>query len=334
LSENSHFTAGADRPNHAIARPRMVASVLLGALAVSLVAGCGSGSDSSSTTTTPGAVAATPAGLRTLAKSLRQPIYWVGPAAHMTYERRVLGSGRVLVSYLPSGAKVGTPTPLRTVATYTLPNAYAATQFAAGKAGAIRIPLSSSAIAFTTKTHPLNAWITYPGSHYQIEVFDPVPGRARQLIQSGRVARVPGSPKENRPSEVSPKSLARVAANAQKPIYWAGPLPDRTYELTKTDQGFLVRYLPLGTPIGAPAPYLTVGTYAVKNAMAAVRRLSLARGATKLALTGGGLAVFDPRFPKSIYLAFPASNYELEVFAPSRAEARQLVATDQIVPVS
>ena len=176
---------------------------------------------------------------------------------------------------------------------------------AAGKAGAIRIPLSSSAIAFTTKTHPLNAWMTYPGSHYQIEVFDPVPGRARQLIQSGRVARVPGSPKENRPSEVSPKSLARVAANAQKPIYWAGPLPDRTYELTKTDQGFPVRYLPLGTPIGAPTPYLTVGTYAVKNAIAAVRRLSLARGATKLELTGGGRQCSIPGFRRASTLRFP-----------------------------
>jgi hypothetical protein len=320
------------RPGHAIVRTRVV---LGAAVAVAIiVAGCGGGGGSSNSTTNASAVAVTPAGLRTLAVSLRQPIYWVGPAANMTYERTSVGNGRILVRYLPAGVKVGTSDPYLTVGTYTLPDAYAAAQRAASKPGAVQIKVATSAIAFSTKAHPLNAWITYPGSRYQIEVFDPSPGRARRLVASGRVARVPGSPRESRPVVVSAKSLAKVAAAAQRPIYWAGPQPNQTYELTRTSQGgFLVRYLAPGAALGVATPRLTVGTYPVTNALAAVKRLSLAKGATTIKLTGGGLAVLNPRFPRSVYLAYPGSNYEVEVFDPSLARARQLVTSGQIISV-
>ena len=255
-------------------------------LGAALLAGCGS----SDSTTDSGAVSATPTTLKTLAQSLGQPIYWVGPRAHVTYERTTLASGRILVRYLPDGTKVGTSEPFLSVGTYTLPNAYAATQRAASKPGAVRIKVSTSAIAFSTKAHPLNVWLTYPGSRYQIEVFDPTPGKARQLVEAGDVARVPGSPRENRPVVVSPKSLTRVATAGQRPIYWAGPLPNMTYELTKTSQGgSLVRYLPPGVAIGAQTPQLTVGTYPFAQPLAAIRRLSLAKGATLISSPAAGL---------------------------------------------
>jgi hypothetical protein len=302
--------------------------VLLGAL----LAGCGS--SGSSTTTTSDAVTATPASLKTLARALGQPIYWVGPEQGVSYERTTSKDGRVLVRYLPRGAAIGTTTPYLTVGTYTVTNAYAATQRAASRPDVVRIKVASSAIAFSTTSHPLNAWITYPGSKYQIEVFDPTPGRARKLVASGRVIRVPGSPRETRPVQVSVKSLAKVASTTSTPIYWSGPRPQQTYELTRTSQGgFLVRYLPPGTQIGVPTPYLTVGTYAVKNALAAIKRLGLVKGSTQIKLTGGGLAVTDPHFPRSVYLAYPGSAWEIEVFDPSLAQARQLVTSGQIVAV-
>jgi hypothetical protein len=335
LNETSHTATTVGRSGRRLRRPGLptrtglaIGAAVLGA---ALLAGCGS----SGSTTDSSAVSATPTTLKTLAQTLKQPIYWVGPRAHVTYERTTLASGRILVRYLPDGTKVGTSAPFLSVGTYTLPNAYAATQRAASKPGAVRIKVSTSAIAFSTKAHPLNVWLTYPGSRYQIEVFDPTPGRARQLVQAGDVARVPGSPRENRPAVVSPKSLAKVATAAQRPIYWAGPLPNMTYELTKTSQGgSLVRYLPPGVAIGAPTPQLTVGTYPFAKPLAAIRRLSLAKGATLINLAGGGLAVADPHFPKSIYLAFPGSNYEIEVFDPSLARARQLVTSGQIIAVS
>ena len=309
--------------------------VLVGAAAAVALVAAACGGSSNSSTTTSNAVAVSPGSLRALAVSLHQPIYWVGPRAHVTYERTIPGSGRILVRYLPAGAKLGTSTPYLTVGTYIVPDAYAATQRAASRPGSIRIKVATSAIAFTTKARPKNAWITYPGSRYQIEVFDPRPGRARQLVASGSVTRVPGSPREVRPVQVSPKSLANVATTAQKPIYWAGALPNQKYELTQTSQGgFLVRYLPPGAAIGIPTPNLTVGTYVVPNALAAIRRLAASKGSSTIKLTGGGLAVLDPHFPRSIYLAYPGSKYEIEVFAPSLARARQLVTSGQIIAAS
>jgi hypothetical protein len=133
---------------------------------------------------------------------------------------------------------------------------------------------------------------------------------------------------------VSAKSLAKVATAAQRPIYWAGPQPNQTYELTKTSQGaFLLRYLEPGSALGVASPRLTIGTYPVPNALAAVRRLSLAKGASLIKLAGGGIAVLNPRFPKSVYLAYPGSNYEVEVFDPSLARARQLVISGRITSV-
>ncbi|MDX6389566.1 MAG: hypothetical protein QOJ73_629 [Streptosporangiaceae bacterium] len=301
-------------------------TVILSAL---LLAGCG-GSSSKHTDAT----SDSPAELGKLAKSLQQPIYWLGPQSGATYERTSSGPGRILIRYLPAGAKIGSTKPYLTIGTYALPGAYAAAVRAASEPGAVRLKISSSAVAFSTKAHPLNAWITYPGSRYQIEVFDPSPGRARRLVEAGRVQPVPGSPVENRPVAVSRAGLAKVAAAAKGAIYWAGPRPGQTYELTKTTQGgFLVRYLPAGTPVGAVAPQLTVGTYPVANALAAIRRLGRANGAHLITMAAGGLAAVNPHFPRSVYLAFPGSNEEVEVFDPSLAHARALVTSGKIVTV-
>ena len=64
-----------------------------------------------------------------------------------------------------------------------------------------------------------------------------------------------------------------------------------------------------------------------------MKRLILAKGASVMKLTGGGIAVINPRFPKSVYIAYPGSNYEVEVFDPSLAHARQLVSSGQITAV-
>ncbi|MDP9257785.1 MAG: hypothetical protein M3Q31_14685 [Actinomycetota bacterium] len=311
------------------ARPRRL---LVAALAIGLIAaGCGTSEEKKPTS----AVATTPAGLGKLARRMHRPIYWVGPAANVIYERTVAANGRVLIRYLPSGAKLGTSKPYLTVGTYALPDAYAATQRAASRADAVRLDVPGGAIAFSTKATPLNAWITYPGSRYQIEVFDPSPGRARRIVASNQLERVPGSPRESgRPVAVTAQRLSELAKAAARPVYWAGPQPRHTYELTQTNQGwFLIRYLPKGAIVGVPTPYLTVGTYPVTNALAAVKRLSLAKGAKLIKLDGGGLGVVDPKFPRSVYLAYPGSKYEIEVFDPSLARARRLVTSGQIIAV-
>jgi hypothetical protein len=135
-------------------------------------------------------------------------------------------------------------------------------------------------------------------------------------------------------SGVSEAQLREFAASAPKPVYWAGPRTGQTYELFKTGDGRVyIRYLPAGVKVGDPRPqFLTVGTYPLPNAFAAVKRISRAPGASTRKLPDGGLAVFNPGTP-SVYFAYPGAKYQVEVYAPSPSTTRSLVLNGQVVPI-
>ena len=66
-------------------------------------------------------------GLRKLAASLNQPIYWAGPEPGYQYELTRTTAGKVFVRYLPVGVKAGTTqATYLIVATYPFRNAFAA----------------------------------------------------------------------------------------------------------------------------------------------------------------------------------------------------------------
>jgi hypothetical protein len=309
----------------------LIAVVAIAGIVIWLAVG---GKDSSSTSPGANAVAITQSGLTNLAGALRQPIYWAGPMPNTTYELTRPGGGNILLGYLSPEAS---DQPHLTVATYPIANAYAVTQAAAKKAGTVKIDVGGGAVAFYNKAYPLSAFVSYPGSSFQIEVYDPKPGRARQLIASGKVKPVPGSPPESTGAvAVSAKGLAKRAADEHQPIYWAGPAPKKgTLELTKTgERWFLLRYLPRGVEVGAGQTYLTIGTYPVADAFAAVQRLTREQGAEPIELANGGLASVNPKhFPYSVFVAYPGSNYQVEVFDPSLARARKLVTSGKISAV-
>jgi hypothetical protein len=335
----SESSAGPRAPLLRQIRFRLGALVVVLVL-VGIVIWLASGGDNSSSTSSPpsssGAVAVSPSGLGSLAQALRQPIYWVGPKTNISFELARPSAGRILVGYLPPGVKAGERKPHLMVGTYPISNAYTVTQNAAHDSGAVGIDVGGGAVAFYKKAYPLSAFISYPGSDYQIEVYDPKPGRARQLVAAGEVSPVPGSPAgRTRSVAISAKDLAKRATAAHQPIYWAGPQRKVTYELTKTSQRwFLVRYLPPGVAIGSTGPYLSVGTYPVTDAFAAVQQLANAQGAESIKLPRRGLAVVnEQQFPKSVFLAYPGSNYQVEVFDSSLGHARQLVTSGQITAV-
>jgi hypothetical protein len=79
---------------------------------------------------------------------------------------------------------------------------------------------------------------------------------------------------------------------------------------------------------------LTVGTYPVPNAGAAVKAISKRTGAQAFHAAGSGVvAVVDSAHPTSVYLAFSGSDYEIEVFDASAARARRVVVSGGIVPL-
>lgn len=174
---------------------RLVGIALL-AVALLAVAGCG-GSGKSSPSTTPtttttaakvtpiGPVAMSAATLLAFAQGPAGPIYWIGPAAGFAYELTRTNSGSVFVRYLPRGVHVGDKrAAFTTVGTYPYKNALAALK---AVPHATTTNLAGGGVLVSTAADPRSVHLAYPGVDYQIEVYDPVAGRARVIALSGRV---------------------------------------------------------------------------------------------------------------------------------------------------
>ena len=134
------------------------------------------------------------------------------------------------------------------------------------------------------------------------------------------------------PVGLSESGLRTLAAAVGQPIYWAGPRKHYLYELTRTrDRKIFIRYLPPGASVGAKRPYLTIATYPYPNALRALT--NVAHGQQQ-SLPGGGIALVDVKYPKSIHLAYRRINYEIEVFDPSPARSREVALSGDVRPVS
>jgi hypothetical protein len=137
------------------------------------------------------------------------------------------------------------------------------------------------------------------------------------------------------PVAATPDRLRLLSVEIGRPIYWAGPLSNYTYELTRTSQDRIyVRYLPEGVSVGTKrADYTIVGTYPVASAYDVLKALAKKEGETSLEAPNGGIAVYDTSRSTNVYLAYPGSNVQIEVFDPSASRARALVTSGQVVPV-
>src|SRR5207244_10228717 len=92
-----------------------------------------------------------------------------------------------------------------------------------------------------------------------------------------------------------------------------------------TDGRTYARSLPKGVPIRNKHAYLIVATYPVPNAYKAVRTAAKESGAVTFHTRRGGLAVYNQSATTNVYLAYPGSKYQVEVFDPNPSHARQLV---------
>jgi hypothetical protein len=135
--------------------------------------------------------AASPDSLRSVAKDVGHPVFWAGPATGTTYELTETSSGRIYVRYLPKSVPVGSPRAGYTiVGTYPVDSAYSVLNQLARKSGESSFPAPRGGFAVYADSTPTNIYLAYPGKNVQIEVYDPSPRRARDLISSGRVAPV------------------------------------------------------------------------------------------------------------------------------------------------
>jgi hypothetical protein len=322
-------TTGMRRP-----RVRLGAVVVLAALAalvIWLLVSSGGSKHSTQSRTSP--VAMSPRGLSKLARSLGQPIYWLGRQSGTTYEL-TRTTDRIYLRYLPAGVKVGDPRPFLTVGTYPMRNAFGVIDSGSRQRGAVRLRLADGGVGIYRPKHPHNVYLAYPGSDYQIEVYAPRTGLARRLVTTRGVQAIGGRFTSSSAVAVSVNRLKALATSLGQPIYWAGSRPGITYEFTRTADGKIyIRYLPAGVPAGASTPYLTVGTYPLRRAFRVTREAGSGAKSVKIAIGGGAIAVYSRGHSKNVYVAYPGSNFQIEVFDPKAGVARRLVTSQSIAPV-
>jgi hypothetical protein len=128
------------------------------------------------------------------------------------------------------------------------------------------------------------------------------------------------------PVLVSAGQLTSASHSLGRPIYWAGPRENTSYELTVTAGGRVyVRYLPRGAAAGdSRADFLTVGTYPGARAFENLKKVSTGPAVHSNLLDNDGLLVAPKQLPKSVYIAYPNADYQVEVYDSSSGAARRL----------
>jgi hypothetical protein len=164
-----------------------VVAVVLGLALLAFVLLSGGDDDGESSSST-AAQEVTVEELQESAGSRERPIFWAGPRSGATYEFTETSDGSTYVRYLTGGADVGDPSPnFLTVATYPLENGYARVVAAAKREGAETTELQNGGLALVNADRPSSVYLAYPRGKYQVEVYDPSPEEALDLVVSGAV---------------------------------------------------------------------------------------------------------------------------------------------------
>ena len=144
------------------------------------------------------------------------------------------------------------------------------------------------------------------------------------------------------PHIVSAAELSEAAAVSEAPIYWAGERSGAELELSEVGaeaeggeaSRTYVRYLTGGAQAGDPKPaYLTIGTYELPNAYAALRANAKRSGAKLRKAAVGAMAWVDPNSPTSVYLSKPGAKYQVEVYDPTPKKALKVALSPSLQPV-
>ena len=168
----------------------LLVGLLLGAL---LFGGDGDDEDSDASAAPTGAQILTPEDLATEAQSLGRPVYWAGPQGDSSIEFERTPEGNTSVRYIPAGEDAeGSAGDYLTVVTYPYPEAQAALREQASSGDVFSRELPKGGFAISQPGQPTNAYVAYEGEDYQVEVYDPRPGQALQLVLDGAVVNAAG----------------------------------------------------------------------------------------------------------------------------------------------
>lgn len=142
-------------------------------------------------------------------------------------------------------------------------------------------------------------------------------------------------PVESPPHFVAVEDLTALEGTLDHQIYWAGERPPEQLELKEeADGSVFLRYLPQGTEAGdTQVTFLTVGSYPVADAQAALRRVAAEAETSVERIADGAVVLPNPASEGSVYLAYPESDLEIEVYDPTPRRALRLIRSGAIRPV-
>jgi len=144
------------------------------------------------------------------------------------------------------------------------------------------------------------------------------------------------APRSDAPVEASVEDLRALAQRVDHPVYWAGSVPGKRFELTETRDGkVFIRYLPSGATVADRRPdFLTVATYPYRRAYAVTKASATRPGMVSRPAPAGGIAVWRASRPASVYLAFPGTDLLMEIFSPADGQSQRLVLDGEVGPIA
>jgi hypothetical protein len=165
-----------------------VVSLIIGILLGALIFG-GDGDEDVIAASEPSATQlVTPEDLTKEAQSLGRPIYWAGPQGDFDIELQRTAEGNTSVRYIPAGEEADSAGgDFLTVVTYPYPDAHEALTQQAASGEVFSRDLPGGGLTISQPGQPTNAYLAYEGEDYQVEVYDPRPGRALKLVLDGSV---------------------------------------------------------------------------------------------------------------------------------------------------
>jgi hypothetical protein len=180
-----------------LSRPRLALGIgilaALGIIAFLLLRG---GEDSGGDASEPGSnlhatgrpQAATLDQVRDVGNAVGHTVYWAGEQPGFRFELTVDPDGKVYIRYLAQGSPVGSSrVSSLTIGTYPYIDAFGTLQTAARRSGGMTDRTPDDGLVVSFPNSPNNVYVAFQGSDYEIEVYDPHPGRALELATAGSI---------------------------------------------------------------------------------------------------------------------------------------------------
>lgn len=137
------------------------------------------------------------------------------------------------------------------------------------------------------------------------------------------------------PVGLSESQLTDEASSLPHAAFWLGPRDSVSqYELTSTKDGrIFIRYLSDGAKVGDPRSiFLTVGTYEIPDAAAALRKAAQSNG-QRVMHRGGDLTLTGGKAGNAYVVFADQPDLQVEIYSPVPGEADSLVKSGAVVPL-